>query len=817
MLAPNTDSNIDTINYENKELIQQEQQTQNCLHCGLPSYGESFCCIGCKTIYETIQELGLQYFYDLRDAAWRPTTALLSKESLQALDYPELIQKYFNTTNDNFLEGTLLLEGIHCAGCVWMLEELPKILSGVQTSRVDMGQGILFLSFNPTVIKLSQISNYINRLGYSVTISKESSKNHRPELIRLGVAAICATNTMMLAVSLWQGLFSEMATKYSNLLLLVSFVLALPCITYAALPFYKNAYYSLIRGRFHIDLPLSIALIGAFIASSINAYLGRKIVYFDSVCLLTFLLLGGRYIQTRALAKAQTRTKTAWTVLPSLARVILQDELKMIPVDSVLPGQTIEVRTGERVAVDGVIISGQGTIDRAVLTGESLPIEIGPDESIFASSRVMSGTLRIKATSLPLNTRAHKMLARLDSIPGTPPKLFSLTEKLSAGFVFVVLLLSVITFIYWAKTSYLLAIDATVALLIVSCPCALGIAMPLIIARANAALATHGILVKKSSALESLTSCKEIFLDKTGTATKGILTTTSDLHLLSKQMQDILSFLVYGSSPHPIIESLKKTIPQNKSSSLPAITTHIGKGVSLLDNQGKTFFLGSRQWFLAQGGNYKKEATYLEEQSSTSVLFWTTTSQEVTLIKEIFFQDELREDLTTFLTFAKKKNISISILSGDSQENCHSLLQKNSSSFNSIQGELSPEEKAYIIANKTFDTVMVGDGINDSLALKSASVGIGFKGSLEASADSCDIYLQSPSFNDLTLLFTYAFQVKALIRKTIIVGTTYNLLFAPLAICGFINPVVAAFVMPLSSLSVILMSTFGTELRIKER
>ena len=817
MLATNTEITTDVITAESKKF---PEGTQTCLHCRLPSNDHPFCCIGCESIYKTIHELGLEHFYDLQFEAGKPPAPIAEKETLAALDLPELLSKYFTKTDESLLQGTLILEGIHCVGCVWMLEKLSAITPGIKSSRVDMGQGLLRITFDPKVTKLSIIAAAVNQLGYSVTISKTASSANHSDLIRLGVAAICAANTMMLAVSLWQGLFTKMALQYSYLFLIASFTLTIPCITYAALPFYRNALFSLRHGRFHIDLPLSIALIGAFVASSINMTLGKNTVYFDSICLLTFLLLAGRYIQSRALSKAQTRTKTACSVLPSSARIVQNHTFQTVATDSILPGTIIEVRTGERVPVDGTIALGTAYVDRSILTGESQPVPITIGDHIEASSQIVSGVVQIMSESLPLNSRMHQILTTLDSVPDSQLRILSLTERLSFWFVVVVLSGAVVTFWYWSQYSMFTAIDNTVALLIVSCPCALGIAMPLIIARANSELAAIGILVKKSSALESLVLSKKVYIDKTGTITSGQLELLRNDAALTQDCQDVLATLIYYSSRHPITEALKKNISPLRTPIVDSslIITTVGKGVSLTDQHGDQYFLGSTDWFSALGGILHTTKPQLKDDQSigSSSLFWVIPaelqSKMPVLLEEFLFTDVIRPNVQNFLSTLKNNSYTPIVLSGDSQINCERVQNKLHLSKESVFASRSPEEKAFLIRNDPLDTIMIGDGINDSLALKAATVGIGFKGSLEASADSCDIYMQTPSFEQLQIMFTYARQIRKLVLTTIYVGTGYNLIFAPLAILGFINPVIAAFVMPLSSISVIGISLYGTSI-----
>jgi Cu2+-exporting ATPase len=813
----NTETKIAITGEKSKVNESLLQENKICIHCGLPS-AEIFCCIGCKTIYETIQELGLSHFYDLRTNPYRPETKTLSANTLEAFDYPEVQDQFFqkNDPSSPYLTGMLVLEGIHCSGCVWMLEELPRLIEGIRSSRVDLGQGIISLQFDPDKIKLSQIASSINRLGYSVSISSSQKTYHRKELIRLGVTALCASNTMMLAVSLWQGIFSSMEKQYSLLLLYVSFILTIPAVTYGAYPFYRNAYTSLRRGRFHIDLPLSIALIGAFVASSANMILSRNIVYFDSVCLLTFLLLAGRYIQTRALSKAQIRSKTAWSMLPFTSRLVNNnDSYTMVSTDSVLPGQLVEVRTGERIPIDGVIVRGEGSINISVLTGESLPQNASIGTDVFASTLLTDGLIVISSTSIPMKTRMHQILSKLETLPDSQPKVVSLTERLSFYFVLAVLLLATITFTYWLNTSLEHAIDNTVALLIVSCPCALGIAIPLIIARANGALAEQGVLVKRSSVFESLCNSHEVFLDKTGTITTGHLSIASKLPKLMREDEEALRELLYKSSFHPVIEGLKKIFKEPLSSSLNTVKTTTGKGVSVSLGNGTHYYLGSEKWL-----NTFLEHPVTPQQSEivgagTCVYFWKRYESSTSVLAQFQLQDTLRLGIDSFISLLNSKGKKIHILSGDTKEHCERVAQSIKIPNHSILFEMSPEAKNEIITNAKVDTIMIGDGVNDSMALKASTVGIGFQGSLEASMESCDIYLSAPSFEILNELFTYAYQIKNLIFKTIIVGTMYNVIFAPMAMFGYINPVIAAFVMPLSSLSVITLSIVGT--RMKKR
>ncbi|MBL7662393.1 heavy metal translocating P-type ATPase, partial [bacterium] len=601
----------------NEQIITTVTDRALCLHCGLPIMDvdrktdrATFCCIGCETVYQTLEQLGLMDFYKYRgDTSGRRIANDRSSSQYDMLDRKEISENFTTVVEGELRRASFDLAGIHCAGCVWLLEALPKILPAVKNSRVNFGLGKLDLIYDAAQVSLSRIAKEISKLGYEVKFSTglakfglSQSQGKHAELLRLGIAAVCAGNTMMFAVSLWQGIATGIESQYGNLFRWVSLLVSIPAVFYAGFPFYRNAWNALRLGRFHIDLPLSIAMLGAFTASVVNTWAGRANVYFDSVCALIFLLLVGRFLQQRALDRARSHTESAWSLFPAQAYECRATEIHEIPLQLVQVGNLYEVLPGTRVPVDGIIEVGNSDLDTSILTGESQAQPVTVNDLVFAGSLCLDGRIRIRAISTAIDSRVGKILTELKSENSSRPQLLNLTDRASSYFVGGVLLLGIFTFIYWAQFDFWSALDNTVALLVVSCPCALGIAAPLAFTRAAGMASQHGMLLKSEEALERIANIRTVCFDKTGTLTTGAPLVEEfnliDQSCTATELLAIVSALTNYHLAHPVSRALYDYAKTHSSAKqqIGNFRAIPSAGIEGQDQCGREWRIGSLNW-----------------------------------------------------------------------------------------------------------------------------------------------------------------------------------------------------------------------------
>lgn len=788
------------------------QSPAPCAHCGAPSApsssGTSFCCQGCKSVYESIHALGLTHFYDYRNLNLKSSERVSPRQRSYAwLDESSLLEEIAITLPDGIVNATLKVEGIFCAGCLWILDTLPEVHKGLLVARSNLSTGTLAVVYDSSVTTLSAIARLLDSLGFPT--HPESSGGVKTQksnslLLRLGTAAFCALNTMMLAVPLFQGFFTGITATHAELFRWVSLLISLPAVLYSASPIYKNSILALRAKKFHIDQPIALAIITGFLLSVGNTILSRPFVYFDSVCALIFLLLIGRVLQDRALERARSLTQKSWEILPEIAVVNRDGEKKEVLVTSIKKGETVFVKPLERIPVDGVITEGASEIDVSIMTGESTPVTVSGGSPVHAGALNLLSEITIRSTSLGTHSRISKLLNELKETSLSKPLSDSLTEKTSKYFVLITGSLSLITLLYWFFIDISTAIESSLAVLIVSCPCAVGIAIPLCYGVNISRASQRGILIKSAHIFSSLRDIKTVFFDKTGTLTSDTLEVVDTWFSEQNFIPKLTTSLAALTPHHPTSRALLKYFGEQQSTLLDKKVFQ-GKGLSGKKDTGEEIYLGSSAWAIEKGVLDSKNqfvTNAYKRGDSLSVLFNATT-----LLAIFALRGTIKPESKPLIDELKHNGREVNIISGDIQASVSHLAQ-----FLEVKkyfSEKSPEDKASIVKESLGGTLFVGDGINDALAIKSATVGVGVTGGLEANLEVSDVYLAKGDLRDLLTLFYLSERMRVITLRIIAVSILYNGVSATLAACGMMDPLIAALVMPINSLTVISIAIFS--------
>jgi Cu2+-exporting ATPase len=800
------------------------KQSACCAHCGTPlgqpALAPAFCCSGCKLVYHSLQGLGLAQFYALRNPEDRGRAAedLVAERSYQHFDTPEFSAKYVHTLPQGQARVVFYLPGIHCAGCIWLLEKLPQFAAGVTQSLVHFGRNELALCYDPQSIKLSSIATLLNSLGYApipagdLAAREHERRQDRKALLRIGVAGVCMMNTMMLAVSLFQGLFTGMEEPFASLFRWLSALIAAPAVFYAAWPFYQSALRSLLLGALHIDLPISIAIVGAYAAGVLNTLAGREYVYFDSITTLIFLLLVARWIQQKAVRQARSSARTSWEFLPATALLVKEETTEKCSVKCAvteLPAQAlIEVPAGEIISADGIIESGSSSIDSALLTGESLPQAVAEGTAVFAGTLNLDSRLLVRVQSAGAATRVAKILAEVEASQFVKSPLENAANKLSGYFVAGVLALAALTYLVWYFIDPLLAFDHMVAVLIVTCPCALGLAIPAAVSVAIGAASRAGILVKRADALERLAASEHYYFDKTGTLTEGTLVVEHCEYAAgfdAKQSAALAAYLAACSPQHPAARALVKALAGSDALTAAPLRTRLigGRGVLAELGDGSTALLGSRKWCLEQALSFDAQQQALLERWEAAGLSPLIFAREGSVRALFGLRDSLAPAASHLLQRLQLLGRQVYLLSGDAKPIVQALAAKLSVPQSQAYGACYPEQKAAILSANTSRTVMIGDGVNDALAMRQADLAIALRGGIEAALEVADIFVIRGGLEGVDGVVRAAQKLRAVIRRNLAFSVGYNCIGGLLALLGYVNPFIAALVMPLSSLTVI--------------
>lgn len=800
-----------------------------CSHCGLPvargdidpSADTQFCCYGCRTVYEVLASSGLASYYELRERAGEEKRAAMATgRAYDAFDDPSFLALYARPKPNGMISVELYLEGVHCSACVWLVERVSMVVKGSVAASLDIGRSIVTLSYDPTKTKLSELGRALDRLGYpphavrgadSLAIRR---REQRSLLIRMGVAAAAAGNAMLMALALYSGRFAGMDPEFVTLFRWSSFLVTIPAVTYCAWPFFKGAYAALLVRQAHMDLPIAVGITAGFIGGTIATVLGRGEVYFDTITVLIFLLLIGRWIQLRQHDMARSAAELLYSLAPSTARRITADGIRQVPADSLLAGERIEIRVAEHVPADGTVVEGRSTVDTSLLTGEPVP------EVVEVGSKVCAGTTNLKAPLVVvveragLETRIAKLMKAVEAAAQRRAKVVRLADRISVQFSAAVLLLAAMSFVGWSFIDVQQGFENAIALLVVTCPCALGMATPLAVTAALGRAARQGLLVKGGDALESLAATELIVFDKTGTLTEGKLEL---VEWVGDSTVRAAVCAIERLAVHPVAEAMVHALAnESRDVEVTSLTHAVGGGV-LAQVEGVAYGIGSPRWIASLD---MAVPSHLEAPLAAHVTLGHTpvlVTKDGIVVALAAFTDPIRTDTSSSLEQLCALGIRCAVLSGDHDAAVQVVAKRLPIAWQFVEGGASPETKLKRIEElaKSYKLVMVGDGVNDAAALSAATVGVAVHGGAEASLAAADCFSTEPGLRRIVELIVGARRTLKVIRRGLVFSLAYNVLGSMLALFGWLNPLVAAILMPLSSLTVVTnafrSTTFGKE------
>jgi P-type Cu2+ transporter len=811
----------------NQERDNQAIENKNlCKHCHLPLNSKvekesGFCCIGCQTVHDLIESLGLSHFYDLRakDNNWLTKPVSLAKSKFAFFDDLLFQQEYVTQESHQCSKIVFQISGIHCTACVWLLEKLPQVLNGVISARVDLVKGKVIVRYDHNLTQCSKIGATIAALGYephpisiSGIISKDRAHNNLL-LIRLGVAAFSAMNVMLLFFARHQGYLTGIEQGYAQYISWASLLLSLPAVFFSAWPFFASSLTGIRLRKLHIDLPISVAIIAGFFASAINTILGRSEIYYDTVTALVFLLLLGRWFQQLALKRVGDTSSLMSSLVPlSVLRRNDDGKNEEVYLKSLRINDKVIVNNTEKIPCDGVVVEGSSYVNNSILTGESELLPIKQGSYVFAGTTNVGSAIVMQIETNSENSRMGKLISEIQTAPVRESKTSRFVDSVSFYFIVVVFVLSVITFLLWINLGFWLAWDRVISLLVVSCPCALGIATPITLSLAGARAAKKGILIKNGESLERLAAVTKVIFDKTGTLTYGeyviVDSCLLDDSLTWPEVWGIIKSLE-DKVEHPVAkalldQSLKVTCIESlleKRNIVP------GYGIEGWSESGKCYLLGSLSWLNKHNKFFSRNAQeFLKVNAKqNNTIVGLAVGEKVVAI--ISLNDVLRHEAVAVVAQLRQKNIDSMVLSGDSLDVVERVAKQLSIDKDKYIACANPEMKAQLVEQSGETVVFVGDGVNDGLALSKASVGIGIKGGAEICLAVSDVYLIRPDLNLIVQSIDGAKKTLRQIYRHLGISVFYNMVAVSLAISGLIEPLMAAFVMPLSSLSVILSST----------
>lgn len=793
----------------------------SCTHCGLAvpralvveGDGPQFCCSGCRTAYDILQSNGLGQYYEIRDR--REAAVRSSGRTFEEFDHPAFGELYVQSTGAGLSRTEFYLEGVHCASCVWLVERVPLLLPGVARAELDIRRSLARIEWDGDAVPLSQIARALDRLGYAphpfrgVARAAMRRREDRAMLTRIGVAGAIAGNVMLASLALYSGQFSGMEGAYAGLFRWMSLGLAVPAVIFPGRVFFTGAWAALRTRTLHMDLPIAIALGAGVARGAINTVTNSGPIYFDGVCVLIFALLVGRFLQQRGQRAAADASELLYSLAPSSARVVEEDgSEREMPAVALLPGMQLLVRAGESFPADGVIADGVTTVNAALLTGESLPITASPGDAVFAGTLNVSAPVRVRVEESGETSRLAKILRQVEESAQRRAPVVALANRMSGWFVAAVLALAAITFLIWYPRNEASAWDHAIALLIVTCPCALALATPLAVTVAIGRAARAGIFIKGGDALELLTRPGELVLDKTGTLTEGRMAL---VQWLGDDSAKAMVLALEAGSSHPIADGFRRAWP-GIAVPVPSEVTHqVGGGIAGTVN-GRRVVVGSPRFVAASAAGAEAMLTRLASDALTPVL----VAVDGAVVGIAGIGDRVRGDASPALATLRRRGWRTTLLSGDDPLVATAVGEELGFNRDATIGAATPEQKLDFVRNLLAagrrahrPVVMVGDGVNDAAAIAAASVGIGVHGGAEACLATADVYLTTPGIEPLVRLVEGSERTMRVIRRNIGFALCYNAVGVALAMTGTISPLIAAVMMPASSLTVVLGSWLG--------
>jgi Cu2+-exporting ATPase len=802
---------------------------KKCFHCGLDvpenihlniryeKREEPACCAGCQAVAQSIIDAGLGHYYKQRTAeaekAALPPPEIL--EQLKLYDLPQMQADFVETLSGSEREAVLMLGGITCAACVWLIEQQLLRLDGVLRVDLNYSTHRMRVAWDNDRVALSDILLRVQNTGYTAApydaqkFEQQAQKERKQSLIRLAVAGLGMMQTMMFAIPTY--LYNDIEPQYLALLHWGALLMVLPVMFYSAVPFYKGTWRDLKNRRVGMDTPVAIALILTFIAG-LYALLNNagQGMYFESLAMFVFFLLAGRYMEQIARRKAGDAAERLVKLVPAFCHRLpdypASEASEEAAVVQLSAGDILAVRPGEVIPADGRVLAGESEVNEAMLTGESLPVFKAAGSSVTAGTLNSSGPLVIQAEQVGGHTRLSHIVKLLDRSLAQKPRLAELADKYASSFVLGLLLMAVPVFIgWWLYADVQTALWITVALLVITCPCALSLATPTALAASTGMLASDGVLISGSHSLEGLSQISDVVFDKTGTLTEGRLNVRTILPLGNIDMHQAaqIARALEAQSEHPIARAIM-SLPEGGGLDIRSAQrlNRIGHGVSAelaINGQSQTWALGRPEFVAEIAGHLPRALQEIEHSGSLIALGNRQGFQAAFLL-----DDTIKSNVPAMLATLKQQGLRLHLLSGDRAAAVQNLAAELA--LDAHRAEATPEDKlAYVetLQRQGRKVLMVGDGINDAPVLARADVSVAVAGGADVAREGADVVLLNHDMAVLPRILKQAQRTRRIIRQNLIWASIYNLIAVPLAVLGFVTPWIAALGMSISSLIVV--------------
>ncbi|MEO1225509.1 MAG: heavy metal translocating P-type ATPase [Pseudomonadota bacterium] len=690
----------------------------------------------------------------------------------------------------------LMIEGIHCGGCVAKIERAAKALPGMVDARVNMTTRRLTATWDGAPSLGNELVAALGEIGFGAVpydperLQQSDSQDERSLLRALAVAGFAAANVMLLSVAIWAGHAQGMAEATRTLLHWFSALIALPALVYAGRPFYHSAWSALRHGRTNMDVPITLGVVLAAAISLHETIVGGPHAYFDSAITLLFFLLIGRYLDRRARRLARAAAERLLALGAQSVTVLMGGETRTVPAEQVAPGMTVLVAAGERIGIDGTVENGLSELDTSLITGETLPRPVKAGDRVFAGTVNLGAPLRLTADAVGDDTLLSEIVRLMEAAEQGKARFVGIADRISRLYAPVVHLLALGTFLGWwliIGLAWQPALLIAISVLIVTCPCALGLAVPVVQVIATSRLMKRGILVKSNSALERAANIDTVVFDKTGTLTLGrpslIDADTADPTALA----DAASLA--QSSRHPLARALVREAPTAEP--VDGVEEVPGQGLRRETTDGE-IRMGSRRF-----------CGVAEDDRDPGMELWLSRPGQAPV--RFAFEDQVRSDAADVIATLKAQGIAVELISGDRTAAVEPVARE--AGIDQWQAAATPADKVARLNALTEAgrrVMMVGDGLNDAPALAAATVSLSPTSASDIAQTAADFVFQGEALAPVLTVRQTADRSARLVTQNFALAFGYNLITVPIAVAGFVTPLIAAIAMSLSSIVVVM-------------
>ena len=792
---------------------------EGCFHCGLTIAkneeinfdGKKFCCNGCKTVYEIFSLHDLTCYYDFEKSPGATPQDIQGKYDF--LENESILSKVLEFQEGKTSIVSLNIPHIHCSSCIWILENLNRIQSGISISQVNFPEKRVRITFNSDVVSLKSIVYLLSSIGYEPYISLENyetGKNNidRSLTYKLGVAFFCFGNIMLLSFPEYFEIKEFWLDNYKPFFRILIFLLALPSFLYSASGYYVSAYKSIKSKMLNIDIPIALGIIVMFVRSTFDVVMDYGSGFFDSLTGLVFFMLLGKMFQikTYSFLSFERDFKSYFPI--AVTRINSDASEESVPIYDVLKGNRLLIRNQELIPVDGILISEETEIDYSFVTGEAIPITKKSGDKVFAGGKQIGKVIEMEV----LHSVSQSYLTQLWSNEifqkNVDQKHKTITDKISRYFTPILLLIAFAGFGYWIFFDANTAFNVFTAVLIVACPCALALTAPFTFGNILRIMGKQKFYLKNAVVIEQLAKVDTIVFDKTGTITTNKKSNISYEGNAFSDDNYVLIKNVLRASNHPLSRMLYDFLPESKRIKIDSFEEITGKGI-LAFAENKTIKIGSASFV----GSPDLDSSEIEK-----------TALHIKIgdvhYGRFNFQNQYRDGLATlFLKLSKKYQIKV--LSGDNdgeRSNLEAILPKGTE----LVFNQKPEQKLEFIKNlqeKGQNVMMVGDGLNDAGALAQSNIGISISENVNVFSPACDAILDASEFSKLDYFFKLSHKSILIIKMSFALSLLYNIVGLSFAITGNLLPLVAAIIMPLSTITIVgfvtLMSNYFSNSNLK--